>query len=99
MSGGWSTQVPVATSAISADGHHLHARAEQCTSSGIEHGKRIVIYRGDEYVLVGFYFAGDLNGHRELFYILRLWASRNGHGESPWSLAAGARKGSRRGTR
>lgn len=78
--------VPAATDVLLTDEHHLHARAEQCTSSGLEHGKRIVSYRGDEFVLVGFYFAGDLNGHRELFYILRL---RNGHGERGWSATTG----------
>ncbi|MDR7481641.1 MAG: hypothetical protein QN203_03940 [Armatimonadota bacterium] len=38
-------------------------------------------YQGDDYALVGFYFAGNLNGHRELFYILRLL---NGYEGDRW---------------
>ncbi len=51
---------------------HLNARADLCSATLVEGGRRVVRYRGEEYIMVGFYFARDPAGQRELFYILRL---------------------------
>jgi len=47
--------------------------AQYCTSRLSEHGRRIVQYQGDDYVVVGFYFAGRHGGNanRTPTYILR----------------------------
>lgn len=51
---------------------HLNARADQCSTSVVNGGQRVVHYRGEEYIMVGLYFARGSSGQRELFYILRL---------------------------
>mgnify|MGYP001593023063 CR=1 FL=1 len=38
----------------------------------IVQGNRVVSYQGERYIVRGFYFARNLNGNRDLFYILRL---------------------------
>lgn len=51
---------------------HLQARADQCSLPVIVQGKRIVSYQGEQYVMLGLYFARNMNGNRELYLILRL---------------------------
>lgn len=51
---------------------HLHARADQCSLPIILQGRRIVSYQGEQYMMLGFYFARNTNGGRELYYILRM---------------------------
>ena len=50
---------------------HLNARADECSAAVMERGHRIVQYRGEGYIMVGFYFARGNNGQRDLYYILR----------------------------
>jgi hypothetical protein len=50
---------------------HLNARADDCSSATTERGHHFVQYRGEGYIMVGFYFARGTNGQRELYYILR----------------------------
>jgi len=50
---------------------HLNAHARECSAVFVERGQRFVRYHGEEYLMVGLYFARGLNGDRELFYILR----------------------------
>jgi len=50
---------------------HLNARADECSMATVEHGQRVMRYQGEEYVIIGLYFARGHDGHRELFYILR----------------------------
>ncbi len=68
----WSRVVP--------DPVHLNARADQCSTAVFDGGQRVVHYRGEEYVMVGLYFARSPSGQRELFYILRM---PNGDGRGP----------------
>lgn len=50
---------------------HLNAHARECSAVFVERGQRFVRYHGEEYLMVGLYFARGQNGERELFYILR----------------------------
>lgn len=50
---------------------YLNATAKNCSAVMVERGQRIVRYQGEEYLMVGLYFARSNNGERELFYILR----------------------------
>lgn len=50
---------------------YLNATAKNCSAVMVERGQRIVRYQGEEYLMVGLYFARGTNGERELFYILR----------------------------
>ena len=59
---------------------HLNAKADQCSTTVVNGGQRVVRYRGEEYLMVGLYFARGANGQRELFYILRL---PGGNGTGP----------------
>ncbi len=56
------------------DGSYVNARSEECSaeSSAVatERDLRIVTYRGEEYVVVGMYFARGHKGRRELRYVL-----------------------------
>ncbi len=70
----WSRVVP--------DPVHLNARADQCSTTVVDGGQRVVRYRGEEYVMVGLYFARSPSGQRELFYVLRL-PDGNGGGPPP----------------
>ncbi len=56
---------------MAQDPVHVHARAEQCSLPTVVHGRRVMTYQGEEYVMLGLYFARSLNGQRELYYILR----------------------------
>lgn len=51
---------------------HAHAKADQCSLPVVLGGRRVVSYQGEDYFMLGLYFAGSSNGHRELYYILRL---------------------------
>jgi hypothetical protein len=55
-----------------SDPVHLQARADQCSLPFVVQGRRLVSYQGEEYVMLGLYFARTQNGNRELYYILRL---------------------------
>lgn len=50
---------------------YLNATAKHCSALKIERGQRVVRYQGEDYMMVGLYFARGNNGERELFYILR----------------------------
>lgn len=50
---------------------HLNARADECSTATVEHGQRVLRFQGEEYVIIGLYFARGHNGQRELFYVLR----------------------------
>ena len=56
---------------------HVHALANRCAPPVVEHGRQIVRYDGDDYLMVGIYFARSQgllphrNGDRELYYILK----------------------------
>ncbi|HZY31474.1 MAG TPA: hypothetical protein VFF86_07510 [Candidatus Methylomirabilis sp.] len=52
---------------------HLQARADQCSLPVIVQGNRIVSYQGEQYVMLGLYFARNMNGNRELYFILRVF--------------------------
>lgn len=55
----------------------IHARAELCSKPAVDRGQQVIRFQGSSYVVLGIYFARPhgagfaLNGHRELFYILR----------------------------
>ncbi len=51
----------------------LNIPAHYCTSRFSEHGRRIVQYQGNQYVVIGLYFASRHNGNAERtpVYILR----------------------------
>ena len=48
---------------------HFNVRADECSTAVTERGHRVVLYRGESYVMVGFYFARH-ERQRELYYIL-----------------------------
>ncbi len=50
---------------------YLNARADECSAATIERGQRVMRHRGEEYIVIGLYFARGQEGQRELFYILR----------------------------
>ncbi len=54
------------------DAIYVHARAEQCSFPTTVQGKRLVTYQGDQYVVLGFYFARSMDGFRDMYCILRL---------------------------
>ncbi len=51
---------------------HRNARADRCSRPVAERGQRFVRFQGDEWIILGLYFAHTPTGQRELFYILRL---------------------------
>ncbi|MGH2452765.1 MAG: hypothetical protein ACRDF5_03245 [bacterium] len=57
---------------------YLNATAKHCSAVMVERGQRVVRYQGEEYLMVGLYFARGNNGERELFYILRHSNGRDG---------------------
>jgi hypothetical protein len=59
------------TGAVMLDPIHLNARADDCSTAVSERGRHLVHYRGEGYIMAGFYFARGNNGQRELYYILR----------------------------
>ncbi|MDR7474639.1 MAG: hypothetical protein QN175_06460 [Armatimonadota bacterium] len=54
------------------DAVYVHARAEQCSFPTTVQGNRLVTYQGEQYVVLGFYFARSLDGFRDMYCILRL---------------------------
>ncbi len=55
---------------------YLNVPAHVCSNRISEQGRRIAQYRGDEYAIIGFFFARNHSDHsrRTLFYILRPFA-------------------------
>ena len=49
---------------------HFNVRADECSTAVIERGHRVVLHRGERYIMVGFYFARGHDRQRELYYIL-----------------------------
>lgn len=56
------------------DGPYVNVRSGECAAESsaavTERGLRIVMYRGESYLVVGMYFARSHDGRRELRYIL-----------------------------
>jgi len=52
---------------------YLNIPAHSCSPGVSEEGRRFVLYQGEEYAVIGMYFARThgRNGKRTLFYILR----------------------------
>ena len=55
-------------------GPYINVRSEECSAEPspavAERGLRIVMYRGESYLVVGMYFTRGYEGRRELRYIL-----------------------------
>lgn len=67
---------------------YLNATAKHCSAVMVERGQRVVRYQGEEYLMVGLYFARGNNGERELFYILRHSNGRR-DGQQPDGVGSG----------
>ncbi len=50
---------------------HVNARADECTVRSVDRGQPTVLFQGEAYHVIGFYFARKHQGPRDLFYVLR----------------------------
>ncbi len=69
---------------------HRNARADRCSRPVAERGHRFVRFQGEEWIILGLYFAHTPNGQRELFYILRL---HDGAGEDQFAQSPESGRG------
>ena len=69
---------------------HRNARADRCSRPVAERGQRFVRFQGEEWLILGLYFAHAHNGQRELFYILRL---HEGDGQSQFAQSPESGRG------
>jgi hypothetical protein len=50
---------------------YVNARAEECLSTNLQAGYRVLHYRGAQYAVIGLYFAVLQSTHHEVFFVLR----------------------------